>query len=526
MEMLKQIQVNITLIDASRDIPGYAKMKKDLMSRKFDFQDLATVTLTKTYSAIMTRPIVDKLSDPGSFTIPCTIGSYAFAKAFEEKYPHPCYYKLADRMVKRASGILDDVLVQVGKFVFPADFVILDCQKYMRQPSEFANCSLIEAVDVIMEEKDEALNAKDPLVACLMNLEEVDSEDLAEWVLSFEGQGYSKRELEFDPLHLEERKTRPAKPSIEEPPQLELKPLPSHLRYAFLGPSSTLPIIILSGLLDVQVEQLLQVLKECKTAIGWTIAHIKGASPTFLVGNSFDDCLLNLKRVLKRCIETNLVLNWEKCHFMVQEGIVLGHLVSSKGIEVDCSKVDVIEKLPPPTSVKAIRNFLGHAGFYRVAFEELKKGLVTAPIIVAPEQLFELMCDASDYVVGAVLGQRKDKVMHPIYYASKTLSGAQLNYTMTEKEMLAVVFVFDKFRSYLIGSEVIVYTNHAALKYLILKKKSKLSLIRWVLLLQEFDLEICDQKGTENQVADHLSRLEGVEKRVELEEIMETFPDE
>ncbi|XP_075104877.1 uncharacterized protein LOC142178955 [Nicotiana tabacum] len=268
MEMLKQIQVNITLIDASRDIPGYAKMKKDLMSRKFDFQDLATVTLTKTYSAIVTRPIVDKLSDPGSFTILCTIGSYAFAK-------------LADRMVKRASGILDDVLVQVGKFVFPADFVILDCQKYMRQPSEFANCSLIEAVDVIMEEKDEALNAKDPLVACLMNLEEVDSEDLAEWVLSFEGQGYSKRELEFDPLHLEERKTRPAKPSIEEPPQLELKSLPSHLRYAFLGPSSTLPIIILSGLLDVQVEQLLQVLKECKTAIGWTIAHIKGASPTF-----------------------------------------------------------------------------------------------------------------------------------------------------------------------------------------------------------------------------------------------------
>ncbi|XP_070019407.1 uncharacterized protein [Nicotiana sylvestris] len=205
-----------------------------------------------------------------------------------------------------------------------------------------------------------------------------------------------------------------------------------------------------------------------------------------VVENSFDECLINLTRVLKRCIETNLILNWEKCHFMVQEGIVLGNRVSSKGIEVDHAKVDVIAKLPPPTSVKAIRSFLGHACFYRrfirdfskianplckllekdhpflfsddcmVAFEDLKKRLVTAPIIVASnwEQPLELMYDASEYIVGAVLGHRKDKLMHPIYYASRTLSGAQLNYTMTKKEMLVVVFAFDKFRSYLIGSKV------------------------------------------------------------------------
>nr|XP_016506679.1 PREDICTED: uncharacterized protein LOC107824436 [Nicotiana tabacum] len=106
--------------------------------------------------------------------------------------------------------------------------------------------------------------------------------------------------------------------------------------------------------------------------------------------------------------------------------------------------------MPPPTSVKTIRSFLGHA-----AFKELKKRLVTAPIIVAPnwEKLFKLMCDASDYALGAVLGQRKEKLMHPIYYASRTLSGAQLNYTVIEKEILAVVFSFDKFRSYLIGSK-------------------------------------------------------------------------
>ncbi|XP_070040254.1 uncharacterized protein [Nicotiana tomentosiformis] len=343
MEMLKQIQVNIPLIDTLREIPGYAKMMKDLMSRKFDFQDLATVTLTQTCSVVLSRPIAEKLSDPGSFTILCTIGSYAFDKAFCDLgasinlMPLPIYkklgigrarttsmlLKLADRTVKRTSGILDDVLVQVGKFVFPTDFVILDCnideeipiilgrlflatrrdlidceigelkmrlnndeitfnvQKSMRRPSEFANCSLLDMVDVIMEEDDEALNAKDPPTAFLMNLEEVNGENLAEWVLALQRQGNWKRELEFKPLHSKERNNPPAKPSIEAPPQLDLKPLPSHLRHAFLGPNSTLHAIISSGLLDVLVEQLLQVLKECKNAIGWTIADIKGISPAF-----------------------------------------------------------------------------------------------------------------------------------------------------------------------------------------------------------------------------------------------------
>nr|XP_009630806.1 uncharacterized protein LOC104120694 [Nicotiana tomentosiformis] len=204
--------------------------------------------------------------------------------------------------------------------------IAFNVQKSIWRPSEFVNCSLIDAVDVIMEEDDEALNAKDSLIASLMNLEEVN-----------------------------------AKPSIKAPPQLELKPLLSHLR---------------------------------------------------------------------------------------------------------------------------------------VAFEGLKRRLVYAPIIVSPdwEKPFELMCDASDHVVGAVLGQRKYKIMLPIYYASRTLNGVQRNYTMTEKEMLAVVFAFDKFWSYL--------------------KSLK------------FNLKICDKKGTKNQVADHLSKLKGAEIKVEVEEIMETFPDE
>ncbi|GJZ51550.1 reverse transcriptase domain-containing protein [Tanacetum coccineum] len=163
--------------------------------------------------------------------------------------------------------------------------------------------------------------------------------------------------------------------------------------------------------------------------------------------------------MLKWCEDTNLVLNWEKCHFMVKEGIVLGHKISKSGIEVDKDKFDVIAKLPHPTTVKG------------------------------------------------------------------TMTDAQAHYTTTEKELLAVVYAFEKFWPYLVLSKTIVYTDHSALKYLLAKQDAKPRLLRWILLLQEFDVIIRDKKGAENLAADHLSRLENPHQDVlENKEITETFP--
>ena len=233
------------------------------------------------------------------------------------------------------------------------------------------------------------------------------------------------------------------------------------------------------------------------------------------------------------------MLNWEKFHFMVKDGIVLGHKISEKGIEVDKAKIEVMMSLQPPTSVKGIRSFLGHAGFYRrfikdfsiivrpltrllckdtkfefdsdclTTFHTIKGALISVPFVQPPDWdlPFEIMTDASNFAVEAVLGQRKYKKLHVIYYARRTMDEAQSRYATTEKELLAIVYAFEKCRSYLVGYKVIVHTDHAALRYLLTKKDAKPRLLRWILLLQEFDLEIKYKKGIENGFVDHLSRM-------------------
>jgi hypothetical protein len=603
-----------------------------------------------------------------------------------------------------------------------------------KQPLEYDEVQQVCLIEDVMEEAIEESSMEDPLEACFAQFgEDLDLDKLLEQADAI---------LETTPLESSEKEEI----AVSDPPKKELKPLPENLKYKFLGPAESLPVIIASDLADAQEEKLLDVLREHKEAIGWTIEDIKGISPSVVMhkihleenakpsrepqrrlnpamqevvraeviklldagiiypisdskwvspihvvpkragltvvknkddelvptrvqsgwrvcidyrklnaatrkdhfplpfidqmverlarhkyycfldgysgynqvpvdledqekttftcpfgtfayrrmpfglcnapatfqrcmisifsdmvehfleifmddfsvfGSSFEECLHRLTLVLVRCKEKNLVLNWEKCHFMVKQGIVLGHVISQQGIEVDKAKVDLISNLPPLRTVKDVRSFLGHAGFYRrfiedfskiarpmckllvketpfifdeeckQAFGDLKKILTSTPVIQPPKwgAPFEIMCDASDYAIGAVLGQRIDKLPHVIYYASRTLNDVQLNYSTTEKELLAVVFALDKFRSYLLGSKVIIYSDHAALKYLFSKKDAKSRLIRWILLLQEFDIEIRDKKGSENVVADHLSRLT-VGYTEDAIPISETFPDE
>nr|GEU93501.1 reverse transcriptase domain-containing protein [Tanacetum cinerariifolium] len=248
--------------------------------------------------------------------------------------------------------------------------------------------------------------------------------------------------------------------------EVELKYLPPHLEYAFLEGDDKFPVIIAKDLSVEEKAALITVLKSHERAIAWKLSDIK-------------------------------------------EGIVLGHKISKQEIEVDKAKVDVITKLPHPITVKGIQSFLGHADFYHrfikdfskiarlrtrplekdtlfifnkdgvEALQKLKRKPTEAPILIAPDwdMPFELMCDASDFAISSVLWQRQDKHFRPIHYASKTMTEAESNYTTTKKEMLAVVYAFEKFWSYLIMNKSIVYTNHFALKYLFAKKDSKARLL-------------------------------------------------
>nr|GEU83115.1 reverse transcriptase domain-containing protein [Tanacetum cinerariifolium] len=314
--------------------------------------------------------------------------------------------------------------------------------------------------------------------------------------------------------------------SIEEPSKLELKELPSHLEYVYLEGVDKLPVIIAKDLKVNEKEALLKVFKCHKRAIAWKITDIKGIDPRFctykiLMEDDYKPAVQSQRRVSPKIHE---VIKEEVIKLLDAEiiypisdspwvspihcipkkdGITVvenenNELIPTQ-LEFDQSKVDVIAKLPNPTTVKGVRSFLGHAGFYQRfiqefskiarpmthlldkekpfvffkycidAFETLKKKLTEAPILVVPDWNlpFELMRDASDFVIGVVLGKRKTKHFQPIHYASKTMTEAQIHYTTTEKEMLVVVYAFEKFRPYLVLSKSIVYTDHSALKYLL-----------------------------------------------------------
>ncbi|KAK1677898.1 hypothetical protein QYE76_038746 [Lolium multiflorum] len=345
-------------------------------------------------------------------------------------------------------------------------------------------------------------------------------------------------------------------PPPKEDPVFDLKPLPDNLKYAYINDKKTYPVIISAKLSDFEEERLLEILKKHRGAIGYTLDDLKGISPSICQHaiNMKDDAkpvvehqhrlIPKMKDVVRnevlKLLEAGIIYpiadsRWvSPVHCVPKKGgitvvpndndelipqrVVVGYRmcidfrkelywdISERGIEVDRAKVEAIEKMPYPRDVKDVPFVFDDD--CKEAFETLKKALTTAPVVEPPDWNlpFEIMCDAS----GAILGQRVDKKLNVIHYASKTLDAAQRNYATTEKELLAVVFACDKFRPYIVDSKVTVHTDHAAIRYLKEKKDAKPRLIRWVLLLQEFDLHIVDRKGADNPVADNLSRLENI----------------
>ncbi|GJR86093.1 reverse transcriptase domain-containing protein [Tanacetum coccineum] len=304
------------------------------------------------------------------------------------------------------------------------------------------------------------------------------------------------------------------KTSLEEPPMdLELKTLPDNLEYVFLEEPSFLPVIISSQLSEPNKNKLVSVLKMHKHAFAWKTTDIPGiciiypivVSPIHCVPKKDGITIVTNKK--DRLVPTRTVTGWRVCidYRKLNEATAkdyfplpfMDQIFINDFSKIACPLTKFLEKYTPFEFDDECHN----------AFKLLREKLTCSPVIVSPNWNlpFELMCDASDFTVGAILGQKDGKNFHLIYFASKTLNAAQQNYTITEKELMVVVFAFDKFRSYLVLSKTIVHTDYSALRNLFKKQDAKPHLIRWIMLLQEFDIEIKDRKGTENVGADHPS---------------------
>nr|GEZ17608.1 DNA-directed DNA polymerase [Tanacetum cinerariifolium] len=544
--------------------------------------ELAKVPFNENCSAMLLKKLPEKHGDPGKFLIPCDFPGMDVCHALAdlELTPTRMTLELADRSITRPKGVVEDVFIKVGKFYFPIDFVVIDFKADPRVPLILGRSFLRTdraLIDVYGEKitlRYNPMNSNPTLVFDHLISESGSCKEPIVKSSSPTLTPFRERDILFlekllneDPFQLPLRDLKlaeetKAKSSIEDPPKLELKELPSHLEYAFLEESNKLPVIIAKALIDVEKEALIKVLKSHKRAIAWKISDIKGIDSRFcthkiLMEEDYKPTVQSQRRVnlkIHDVVKKEVIKLFDAGYFQIpidpqdqekttftcpygtfayrcmhfglcnapgtfqREGIVLGHKILKSRIEVDRVKVDIIAKLPHLTTVKGVRSFLGHADFSKIArpmthllktktpfvfskecvdaFDTLKKKLTEAPILVVPDWNlpFELMCDASDFAIGVVLGLRKTKHFQPIHYASKTMTEAQIHYTMTEKEMLAVVYAFEKFRPYLVLSKSIVYTNHSALKYLLNKQDVKPRLLRWVPLLQEFDYFLLENK--------------------------------
>nr|XP_027120388.1 uncharacterized protein LOC113737344 [Coffea arabica] len=602
LEVFRKVEINIPLLDAIKQVPKYAKFLRDLCVNRRRFRRDERIIVGENVSAVLQRKLPPKCGDPSMFTIPCRIGNTVIRRAMLDLeasinvMPKSIYaslkldplketgiiIQLADRTNAYPDGLVEDVLVKVNDLVFPIDFYVLDMDDdHSPDPSPLLlGRPFMSTAQTKIDEMFETVG-RDELKVVLTKHLELETTPEVEWseylkctIGALHSLPTSTKRYDVSHIFIPEPHQR-VLPSVVQAPVLELKSLPEHLKYAYLGDNETLPVIISSALSKTQEKKLIRVLREHKEAIGWTIADIKGISPAICMHRiRLEEDAKLVRQAQRRLNPLMMEVVKKEILKLLDVGIIFAISDSPWGIEVDKAKIDIISALPYPANVRECEN----------AFNKLKELLTSSPIIQPPDWglPFEIMCDASDHAVGAVLGQRVGKATHIIYYASRALNGAQLNYSTTEKEFLAVIFALEKFKSYLLGTKVIVFFDHAALRYLMTKnhiiyyasralngaqlnysttekeflavifalekfksyllgtkvivffdhaalrylmtkKDAKSRLIRWILLIQKFDLEIRDKRGSENLVADHLSRISVGEDN---EPLKDAFPEE
>eukprot|EP00253_Pinus_taeda_P012551 PITA_12551 len=462
----------------------------------------------------------------------------------------PTLLQLAERSIIKLDGLLEDILVSLDSWEYPVDFMILTPKSnlgghplilgrpWLATADAFISCrygdmyisngnlkkkfNLYPLAKAITEVGDNEWVDDENTIQPVFTISEI-SEDsqILNTLENFE------TSLEYDPTQFQ------LDSDIE---YLSSRKMSLYSMEEF--GSSTIEIFpgktlnINKNLEKSQQEELTKILQKHSTAFAWEYTDMK------VYGDSFEEALENMEKVLVRCKETNLSLSHEKCFMMFTEGIVLGHHILGDGIKVDRSKVEVISKLPIPNCQRDVRSFLGFTGYCRrfienftkiapplfklltkdcefkwdpdckSTFETLKTRIPEAPILRGQKWKlpFHISTDASDTALGAVLGQ-KDLVPYAIYYTSKNLTPTELNYTVTEKEFLAVVHAINKFRHYMTGYETFIHTNHYAIRYLMNKPVTNGRVTRWLLLLQEFNITVLDRPGKQNTEADFLSRI-------------------